>query len=181
MLNHPLTSLPEPSKHSRAARRATSPGIDLDKSLKDLKPPARSSAPRPSVLAAHQSAGIHKKARRGRQLSAKARRRHEKGIEMAEAVIERTGQKVKRSVGHQRVIKERSKAWDKVNKDVDEVAVGAPGADEDDEGDAKGGDDKAWETDEEMDGDADAAASKKDLPTTAAAPKTTDSDDDEIL
>jgi hypothetical protein len=143
-----------------------------------LKPPSRSSAPRPSVLAAHQSAGIHKKARRGRQLSAKARRRHEKGIEMAEAVIERTGQKVKRSVGHQRVIKERSKAWDKVNKDVD---VDAPGADDDDEEDAKSGDDKAWETDEEMDGDADAAASKKDVSTTAAAPKTTDSDDDEIL
>ncbi|POR35135.1 Ribosome biogenesis protein Alb1, partial [Tolypocladium paradoxum] len=71
-----------PSKHSRAARRATSPGINTDKSLKDVALPSKASraaaaADRPSVLAVHRSAGVQKKAkptRKGR-LSARARRR----------------------------------------------------------------------------------------------------------
>jgi hypothetical protein len=174
----------EPSKHSRAARRATSPGIDLDKSLKDLKPVRQSAAPRPSVLAAHQSAGIHKKARRGRHQSAKARRRHEKGIEMAEAVTERTGQKIKRSFGRERVVKDRSKEWDKVNRDALADAEKA----EDDEADADDDDEeRAWETDEDMDAgkagaaDEPAEAAPAPAPAPVAAPKTTDDDDDEIL
>lgn len=49
-------------------------------------------------------------------MSARARRRHEKGLEMAEAVCERTANKVRRSAGRQRVVDARRKAWDDINK-----------------------------------------------------------------
>ncbi|KFA64252.1 hypothetical protein S40285_06749 [Stachybotrys chlorohalonatus IBT 40285] len=172
----------EASKHSRAARRATSPGIDLDKSLKDIKPPSRS-ASRPSVLAV-QTAGIHKKSKRGRksQMSAKARRRHEKGIEMAEAVVERTGKKVERSLGRERTGKERRKAWDAVNKaaEAEEAAADDAGSGEEiDDGE------KGWVTDEDMDA---APVVAGDLPAADAPSKSTqdaipaaDADGDEIL
>ncbi|KAH7318122.1 Alb1-domain-containing protein [Stachybotrys elegans] len=171
----------EPSKHSRAARRATSPGIDTDKSLKDFKPPSRNTA-RPSVLAVQQSAGIHKKARRGRQMSAKAKRRHEKGIEMGEAILERTGKKLQRSLGRERLGKERRKAWDAINKDVEEE-VG------DVEGDSDGvaAAEKDWETDEDMDAGKDSEPAKKvaeAAPEPAPEPEATKPhiyDDDEIL
>ncbi|KAH6892986.1 Alb1-domain-containing protein [Thelonectria olida] len=137
-----------PSIHSRAARRATSPSIDTDKSLKDIKPPSRISAARPSVLAVHQSAGVQKKAKRGRksQMSAKARRRHEKGLEMAEAVIERTSLKVEKSLGRERVVKERSKTWEDVNKKAGFAVL------QDEGGQDEKQEDEGWETDEDMGG-----------------------------
>ncbi|RCI11651.1 hypothetical protein L249_7778 [Ophiocordyceps polyrhachis-furcata BCC 54312] len=125
-----------PSKHSRAARRATSPSINTDKSLKEATLP-RQKSERPSVLAIHQAAGVQKKTRppRKSRLSTKARRRHDKGLEMAEAVGERTAAKTLRSVGRARVARDRRKPWDDVNK----------AAREDDNGSAParaGGDDR---------------------------------------
>ncbi|KAK7420199.1 hypothetical protein QQX98_002852 [Neonectria punicea] len=139
-----------PSSNTRAARRATSPSIDTDKSLKDVKPPTRAAASaRPSVLAVHQSAGVQKKSKNNRksQMSARARRRHEKGLEMAEAILERTSRKVEKSVGRGRNVKERSKAWDAINKAAEVEAQ---------EKLAEEGEDGGAATDEEMDG-----ASKK--------------------
>ncbi|CCE34596.1 uncharacterized protein CPUR_08529 [Claviceps purpurea 20.1] len=103
-----------PSKHSRAARRATSPSINTDKSLKSVAPPSRSSDTRPSVLEVHRSAGVTKKTRPARKarLSSKMRKRHEKGLEMAAAVTERTGKKLEKSIGRARVVVERSRAWE---------------------------------------------------------------------
>jgi hypothetical protein len=103
-----------PSIHSRAARRATSPGIDTDKSLKNVKPPEDL---RPNVLAAHHSAGVNKKKRKV-VMSHKARKRHEKSMDRAEAVMDRTENKVKKSVGHFKVIKSRNRAWDEINREV---------------------------------------------------------------
>ncbi|KAF7559471.1 hypothetical protein G7046_g4682 [Stylonectria norvegica] len=140
------------SVHSRAARRATSPDLNTDKSLKDVVPPKRS-ATRPSVLAVHSSAGVSKKAKHGRKsvLSAKAKRRQEKSLEMAEAILERTSKKIQRSAGHEKTIKERSKAWESINKIVEgeirDVREAHAGDDGEEEEAAEG-----WETDEEMKG-----------------------------
>ncbi|KAE9370338.1 hypothetical protein N431DRAFT_411565 [Stipitochalara longipes BDJ] len=107
------------SVHSRAAKRASSPGIDLDKSLKDVKPP-ETKTQRPSVLAIHQGAGISKKSKNGRKavLSAKAKRRQERGMDRAEAVMDKKEKKVEKSKGKARTVQERAKAWDELNKKI---------------------------------------------------------------
>jgi len=107
-----------PSKHSRAARRATSPSINTDKSLKAVKPPSESVNRRPSILGIHHAAGVSKKAKRGRKaiLSSKARRRQEREMDRAEAVLERTSQKMQKSKAQARTIQSRRKTWDEVNK-----------------------------------------------------------------
>ncbi|KAM0471919.1 hypothetical protein ACHAPX_009055 [Trichoderma viride] len=171
-----------PSRRSRAARRATSPSINTDKSLKNASLPDSSSstaAPRPSVLAARHNAGVTKKVRRGRAVSAKGRRRQERGLEMAEAIIERTSKKLEKSFSKARIVQTRAKKWDDINKDAlktKENAFAALMQDGDEE-------DKEWETDEEMDGgDAVKAAAAAAAPVqpTVAAPML-DDDDDEIL
>ncbi|KAK1835850.1 Alb1-domain-containing protein [Podospora conica] len=106
------------SKHSRAARRATSPGIDTDKSLKHVKPPT--DAKKPDVLAAHHSGGITKKKRKV-VLSTKARKRQEKSMDRAEAVMDRTTTKVEKSKGSFRVIQSRKKTWDEINREALEL------------------------------------------------------------
>ncbi|RDA84412.1 hypothetical protein CP532_2912 [Ophiocordyceps camponoti-leonardi (nom. inval.)] len=134
---------PVPSKHSRAARRATSPSINTDKSLKEAALP-RGKNERPSVLAIHQAAGVQKKTRPSRKsrLSTKARRRHDKGLEMAEAVGERTAAKTLRSVGRARVARDRRKTWDDVNKAAREDDAGsAPARTGGDDHGGKDGDD----------------------------------------
>lgn len=108
------------SIHSRAARRATSPSIDTDKSLKQIRAPQESVDQRPAVLAAHHASGVTKKAKSGRKavLSSKARRRQEKSMDRAEAVMDRTAVKVQRSKGHAKVIHSRKKTWDEINKEA---------------------------------------------------------------
>ncbi|KAF5644539.1 hypothetical protein F52700_2540 [Fusarium sp. NRRL 52700] len=163
-----------PSIHSRAARRATDIDIDTDKSLKEVKPP-RDATQRPSVLAAHHSAGITKKAKRGRKekMSAKARKRHEKGLEMAAAVVERTKNKVEKSKGRGRNIQQRAKNWDEINRAAEE----SDSAESDAEVKGRGVD---------MDEDMDVAGEETTAPvaeanTPAAVPLPADEDGDEIL
>lgn len=165
---HSNLTCPAPSIHSRAARRATDIDIDTDKSLKEVKPP-RDATQRPSVLAAHHSAGITKKAKRGRKekMSAKARKRHEKGLEMAAAVVERTKNKVEKSKGRGRNIQQRSKNWDEINRAAEE-AEGAESAESDAEVKGRGVD---------MDEDMDVA----EVAAPAAVPLPADEDGDEIL
>ncbi|RSL39189.1 hypothetical protein CEP53_014243 [Fusarium sp. AF-6] len=163
-----------PSIHSRAARRATSPSIDADKSLKDVKPPPRSAPHRPSVLAAQHSAGVSKKSKRKTAMSAKARRRHEKGLEMAEAVIERTRTKVEKSKGRGKSIQLRSKAWEEINR-----VAAEEGVEEDGEVEKKSG---GVELDEDMGGADEETLTAPVVPDAApaAVPLPVD-DDDEIL
>lgn len=108
-------------------------------------------------------------------MSAKARRRHEKGLEMAEAVTERTKSKVERSKGRGRNIQLRSKAWDEINR------VAAT------EGAVEGGEEvekrnEAVELDEDMDGADDETLTAPVIPDAApaAVPLPVD-DDDETL
>ncbi|KAI8956806.1 Alb1-domain-containing protein [Daldinia sp. FL1419] len=132
------------SVHSRAARRATSPGINTDKSLKNIQPPAESVDHRPSVLAIHQGAGVSKKTKKSRNLSSKARRRHEKGQDRAANIMEKTERKIAKSKGQARTIQTRRKAWDEINNQI-------PANNSESREEANGKENEASESDEEMD------------------------------
>lgn len=130
-------SITAPSAHSRAARRATSPSIDTDKSLKNAQPPPESTNIRPAVLAAHHGGGVTKKTKRKSQMSHKARLRQEKNLERAEAVAERTALKVQKSKGQARVIQSRKKTWEELNREIlGREAAAAKKSSKDPEGDA---------------------------------------------
>lgn len=96
------------SIHSRAAKRASSPSLNLDKSLTSIKPPAESSNLRSSVLSVHNGAGITKRKAKGKPMSRQQRRRQENRSERAEAVIDKTEKKVEKSLVKGKVVKERS-------------------------------------------------------------------------
>jgi len=51
-------------------------------------------------------------------LSTKARKRQEKSMDRAEAVMDRTSTKVEKSKGSFRVIQSRKKTWDEINRDA---------------------------------------------------------------
>ncbi|KAK0507690.1 hypothetical protein JMJ35_009579 [Cladonia borealis] len=104
-----------PSHHSRASRRASSPSLNLDKSLTSLKPP--SSRSEPTVLAAHANAGVTKK-KNNKILKRKQKQRLEHGREKAEAVIEKLEKKVERAVGGRERKKGRNADWDKLNGEI---------------------------------------------------------------
>lgn len=109
-------------------------------------------------------------------MSAKARRRHEKGLEMAAAIVERTKSKVEKSKGRGRNIQQRSKNWDEINKAAEE----AEGGEESDE-EVK---ERGFDLDEDMDGanEETLTAPVADVNTApAAVPLPTDDDGDEIL
>ena len=112
-----LCAIAAPSKHSRAARRAISPGIDLDKSLKEVKLPDKDHNRRPAILAAHANAGVSKKtSKRKSVISSRAQKRRERAINRAEAVLEKTILKVERSRGQAKTLQSRRKDWDQINK-----------------------------------------------------------------
>lgn len=128
----------------------------MDKSIKDLPLPKRNTDNtfRPSVLAVHRSAGVQKKSKpvRKARMTSKMRRRHEKGLEMAEAVTEKTGKKIERSIGRYKNVQSRSRDWKDINKEaVEEEEEGVKGSrfgalmedewvDEDDDDDVEDGD-----------------------------------------
>ncbi|KAH5443326.1 hypothetical protein HBI52_037420 [Parastagonospora nodorum] len=157
----------EVTVHSRAARRAASPSIDLDKKLKqttrDSTSPSRPSQVKPHALAA-QNGGIQKKQKKGNMTRAQ-RLRHQKGLERAADVMDKRQVKVVKSLGKERNIKERSKGWEDVNGDGKKRKK-TTGLDDADEHDADGKDDREWVSDEEMDDTVAAAAAAA-----AAAPE----------
>lgn len=70
----------------------------------------------PSVLAARAGAGVTKKAsQRKAVLSARAKKRKEKGIDRAEAISARTSTKVEKSINSAKAMKVRRKTWEEVN------------------------------------------------------------------
>ncbi|KAI2643497.1 Alb1-domain-containing protein [Xylaria nigripes] len=107
-----------PSKHSRAARRATSPSIDTDKSLKNVQRPPDSIDNRPSILAIHHGAGVSKKQKKGQALSSKARKRQEKAQDRAVAIMERTEKKVIHSKTKSRITQKRGRVWEEINQSI---------------------------------------------------------------
>ncbi|KAI9837230.1 MAG: hypothetical protein M1819_000304 [Sarea resinae] len=102
------------SIHSRAAKRATSPSLNLDKSLTSIKPPPETPNHRPAVLAAQHGSGV-KKSKKGKSMSRQQRRRQEKGMERAEIVMDKTEKKVHKSLGRGKTVKDRRAAWEELN------------------------------------------------------------------
>lgn len=92
-------------------------------------------------------------------------------MDMGEAVMERTSKKIEKSKGRSRVVQDRAKRWEDVNRMAAMTSIlEVEGQDDMDEDGAEKPDaDKDWETDD----DKDAAA--------AVAPAPVDDDLDEIL
>jgi hypothetical protein len=59
------------------------------------------------VLAARSGSGVNKSKSGGRIASSKKRKRQEKGLERAEAVMDKTQKKVEKSFGKGKIAKER--------------------------------------------------------------------------
>ncbi|RAL64804.1 hypothetical protein DID88_001401 [Monilinia fructigena] len=104
----PLKNKASTSVRSRAAKRASSPSIDTDKSLKNIKAPVET-----------------KKSGRKAQLSSKAKRRQEKGMDRAEAIMDRTSTKIEKSKYRGRNVQERAKNWEALNKKAQEAVQAA--------------------------------------------------------
>jgi hypothetical protein len=102
----PPSNLTASSLHSRAAKRASSPSLNVDKSLKNAKPP-NAIPPRPSILAIHQAAGVTKKSKKSKQISSKQRKRLVEGIKRAERVEDILEKKIERSRGKEQNVKDR--------------------------------------------------------------------------
>ncbi|KAF2279946.1 uncharacterized protein EI97DRAFT_358578, partial [Westerdykella ornata] len=100
--------------HSRAARRAVSPSIDLDKSIKTATPDSpKQKAAKPHVLAS-QNAGVSKKTK-SKPLKRQQRLRHLKGLERAADNLDKLELKVQKSVAREKNVRERRKGWEEVN------------------------------------------------------------------
>ncbi|KAI0123075.1 Alb1-domain-containing protein [Xylariales sp. AK1849] len=137
------------SKHSREARRATSPSIDTDKSLKNVKPPKDSVDHRPSILAIHHGAGVSKKqSKRGKNLSFKAKRRAGRDQDKAMAILERTEKKIANSKGSSRNMQTRRKTWDEINKLIPQDEKTTAEDDQEDEEEVSDFDDEMGEVQE---------------------------------
>ncbi|KAF2825545.1 hypothetical protein CC86DRAFT_323988 [Ophiobolus disseminans] len=141
--------------HSRAARRAASPSIDLDKKLKqttrDSASPSRPSQAKPHALAA-QNAGIQKKSKKGNMTRAQ-RLRHQKGLERAADNLDKMQVKVVKSLGKELKVKERAKGWEDVNdegvkKKKTKKSAAVDDMDNDTEAKRK---EREWVSDEDMD------------------------------
>jgi hypothetical protein len=115
----------QPSLHSRAARRATSPSLagNVDKSLKDIQPPKRN--PHTHIFSAH-NAGISKKNKKGKQLTRGQLSRQKKGFERADIVKEQLELKKAKSMVRLKMVKERRKDWEMFNE-VEAERVGKSG------------------------------------------------------
>ena len=88
-----------------------------------MRAPPESLNHRPSILAIHHGAGVSKKAKKGRNLSTKARQRQERAQDRAAAVMERTELKVSRSKGHARTVQTRRKAWEDINGQIPQTTA----------------------------------------------------------
>lgn len=98
---------PAQSKHSRAARRAASPSLDVDKSITTLPRAQETTVQRESVLLERANSGISKKQSKSKAKTRAQRLRQQKGMERAEAVVDQLEKKVTKSVGRAKAIKNR--------------------------------------------------------------------------
>lgn len=152
--------------HSRAARRAASPSINLDKKLKqttrDSTSPSRPSQAKPHALAA-QNAGIQKKNKKGTMTRAQ-RLRHQKGLERAAANLDKREVKVVKSLGKEKTIKERSKGWEDVNDEPNPKKKKTTAVDDLEGETEQARKEREWVSDEEMDDTETAAQEPSSLP-----------------
>ncbi|EFQ95002.1 hypothetical protein PTT_07135 [Pyrenophora teres f. teres 0-1] len=141
--------------HSRAARRAASPSLNLDKSAqkpahttRDSASPSRPSKINPHALAA-KDAGIQKKQRKSGNMTRAQRLRYQKGLERAEDNMEKLEKKRMKSLGKEKKIKERAKGWEDVNGEGLKKSKKEHTVEEVEAEEMRG--DGGWVSDEEMD------------------------------
>ncbi|KAL3441589.1 Alb1-domain-containing protein [Aspergillus insuetus] len=103
------------SKHSRAARRAASPSVDLDKSLASLPRAEKTELHRESILSDRANAGVSKKSSKPKAKSRAQRLRQQKGMERAEAVLDQQEIKLAKSNNRAKVVKNRRADWNDLN------------------------------------------------------------------
>ncbi|KAA8652723.1 hypothetical protein EYZ11_005696 [Aspergillus tanneri] len=104
------------SKHSRAARRAASPSLDVDKSLTSLPRAQETALQRDSILSDRVNSGVTKKQSKPKTKSRSQLRKQQKGIERAEIVLDQLEKKVSRSVGRAKTVKARRAEWEDLNR-----------------------------------------------------------------
>jgi hypothetical protein len=143
--------------HSRAARRAVSPSLNLDKgaqkpahTTRDSASPSRPSKVNPHALAA-KDAGIQKKQKKGTNMTRAQRLRYQKGLERAEENMEKLEKKRIKSVGKEKTIKERAKGWEDVNGDGTKKTKKPHALDQLEEEEKRK--EREWVSDEDMDED----------------------------
>ncbi|KAL4868051.1 hypothetical protein BDV12DRAFT_197613 [Aspergillus spectabilis] len=116
------------SKHSRAARRAASPGLDLD-----VPRAEKTELHRESILADRANAGVSKKQSKPKAKSRAQRQRQQKGADRAEAILDQLEKKVAKSVTRAKAVKSRAADWSDLNEKASKFAALAPaGIDDDD-------------------------------------------------
>jgi len=123
-------------------------------------------------------------------MSTRARKRHERGLERAEEIVDRTSNKVLKSKKAAANVASRKKGWDDINTQVSAGAVGvgaasankfaglADGADDDE--DVEEVDDEMWEAEQGTTAVASTAPKSTAVPVDAPPPPPQD-DDEEIL
>lgn len=171
--------------HSRAARRAASPSLNLDKSAKpshttrDSTSPSRPTKMNPHALAA-KDAGIIKKQKKS-NLTRGQRLRQQKGLERAADNMDKLEIKRLKSLGKGKVVKERAKGWEDINEEGLKKKKGKSGNafDELDEQETKK--DREWVSDEEMDESAPVAGEGKDVEAVVAESVPVAVEEDEML
>ncbi|PWY65576.1 hypothetical protein BO70DRAFT_390820 [Aspergillus heteromorphus CBS 117.55] len=104
------------SKHSRAARRAESPTLDVDKSLTSLPRAQDTTVQRESILSERANAGVSKKTSRKQSKSRAQRLRQQKGMDRAEAVVDQLEKKVNRSINRSKAVHSRKAEWEDQNR-----------------------------------------------------------------
>ncbi|KIV93308.1 hypothetical protein PV10_04532 [Exophiala mesophila] len=134
---------PKANPRSRAAKRATSPSINTDKSLKD-GPRASDATP---MLSAKPYAGITKAKKKQKQLTRGQRKRQERGLDRAVVVQDQLVKKVGDAQKRQKKIRERAGLWEDTNGRINPFDKLASNAFAEENNDDHGG---SWE-DEEMD------------------------------
>ncbi|KAL1302338.1 hypothetical protein AAFC00_002745 [Neodothiora populina] len=102
------------SSHSRAARRAASPSLDVDKSITSLKAPVDAVDYNPKSSGVHDG-GISKK-KNTKHMTRAQRLRHEKGLNRADQVIDILEQKRMKSGAREKRTKDRAGDWEELNK-----------------------------------------------------------------
>ncbi|KAJ5218646.1 uncharacterized protein N7498_000745 [Penicillium cinerascens] len=124
--------------NSRAARRAASPSLDVDKSLTSLPRAESPNVKRPSVLSDRRNSGIQKKQKQ-KKLTRAQRLRQQKGMDRAEAVLDQMEIKKVRSASRQKTVKDRRGEWEELNRKSTAFAAlqqDDAGDDDDDDDDA---------------------------------------------
>ncbi|CAG8034611.1 unnamed protein product [Penicillium salamii] len=123
---------------SRAARRAASPSMDLDKSVTSLPRAESPSTQGPAVLADRANAGVMKKQKKKNDKVSRAQRlRQQKGMDRAEAVLDQLEIKKAKSFARARVVDGRRADWEETNRKASAFAAlqNNDNDDEDEEGD----------------------------------------------